>query len=80
MDNTPAPEGDEPMPLEIKSVQPNAIPAIELVDPLGSWAVDYAAQKWNVSLKDAAIAIGSKNLGKKIDKRDFITLITGEQA
>lgn len=55
-----------------------AAEAIELIDPMGSWAVEYAAKAWNVERKDAAKSIASKNLGKQIDKRDFIQIVTGQ--
>ena len=50
---------------------------IELVDPMGQWAVEYAATHWNISVSDAAKEIASKKLGKKIDKSEFIQIIEG---
>jgi hypothetical protein len=50
---------------------------IELINPLGDWAVKYAAGEWNVSDSDAAKAIGSKKLGSKIDKNEFVLIVKG---
>lgn len=61
--------------LQIDSKQP--LPAVELVDPMGEWAVGYAAKQWNKSLPDTAKEIASKQLGKKIDRREFIQIVTG---
>jgi hypothetical protein len=54
--------------------------AIELIDPMGSWAVDYAADKWNIGKSEAAKAIASKKLGNRIDKREFVQIVTGQPA
>lgn len=51
--------------------------AIELIDPMGDWAVKYAATEWNIDHKQAAISIGSKKLGKRIAKADFIEIVKG---
>lgn len=51
--------------------------AIELIDPMSSWAVEFAAKSWNVSTNEAAKQIGSKKLGKRIEKQEFIQIITG---
>ena len=51
---------------------------IELINPMGSWAVEYASKKWNISSGDAAKEIAKKNLGKSIDKSEFIRIVTGE--
>jgi len=50
---------------------------IELIDPMSQWAVKYAAGEWNVSDSDAAKAIGSKKLGSKIDKNEFVLIVKG---
>lgn len=49
--------------------------AIELIDPMSAWAVNYAAQKWNITTTEAAKQIASKKLGNRFDKQEFITLI-----
>ena len=67
-------EYQESEPLKIESTTP---PAIELIDPMGSWAVEYASNKWNTSPQDAAKAIASKQLGKRIDKKEFEQIING---
>ncbi len=50
---------------------------IELIDPMGDWAVKYAASEWNISATDAAKSIASKKLGKRISKDDFIQIVAG---
>lgn len=54
--------------------------AVELIDPMGSWAVEYAAKEWNISTGEAAKAIASKKLGKKFDKREFMQIVTGTES
>lgn len=54
-----------------------ALPVVELIDPMGQWAVDYAAKHWNIELADAARNIAGKKLGKRIEKKDFIALVSG---
>lgn len=53
-------------------------PAIELIDPMGDWAVKYAMEKWNLSQKETCTALASKKLGKRFDKSEFLKLINGE--
>lgn len=48
---------------------------VELISPMGEWAVGYAAKQWNIGAADAAKAIASKKLGAKIDKREFIQIV-----
>jgi len=50
---------------------------VELINPLDSWSVEYAAKFWNISASQAAKNISSKKLGKKIDKRDFMQIVEG---
>jgi hypothetical protein len=50
---------------------------VEMIDPLGEWAVTFAAERWNTSKPEAAKEIASKKLGKKFDKREFIELVNG---
>lgn len=52
-------------------------PDVELIDPLGVWAVEFAASKWNISASEAAKQIATRKLGKKFDKREFIELVEG---
>lgn len=67
-----------PVPAEfINQDTGQAESAIELIDPMGSWAVEYAAKEWNVSSGDAAKSIASKKLGKRIDKNEFIQIVSG---
>jgi hypothetical protein len=54
--------------------------AIELIDPLGSWAVGFAAEKWGIEKSDAAKQIASKKLGNRIDKRDFLQIVNPQPA
>jgi hypothetical protein len=53
---------------------------VEMIDPMGDWAVAYAANHWNSDNRQAAIEIGKKKLGKRIDKKEFIQIVTGEPA
>ncbi len=57
---------------------PNEEQSIELVNPLGEWAVNYAAKAWNMEPAQAAKEIGKKKLGKQINKQDFIDIVTGK--
>ena len=50
---------------------------VELIDPMSSQWVEYAAKKWNTTTAAAAKEIASKKLGKKFDKHEFIALIEG---
>jgi hypothetical protein len=50
---------------------------IELIDPMGSWAVEYAAGIWNIEAGQAAQQLAKRELGKKIDKREFIEIVNG---
>lgn len=78
-------EYDEDDEITVDAEQPESInqeigeasPAIELIDPMGKWAVEYAAKSWNVQPGEAATSIASKKLGKQIDKRDFIQIVNG---
>lgn len=53
--------------------------AIELIDPMGDWAVKFAAKEWNVDASVAAKEIASRKLGKKFDKTEFIEIVRGER-
>ena len=53
--------------------------AIELIDPMGDWAVKFAAKEWNVDTRAAAKEIASRKLGKKFDKSEFIEIVRGER-
>lgn len=68
------PENEEEIPTESVDDEP---PAIELIDPLGQWAVGYAAKAWNISNSEAAKEIAKKNLGKAIDKAEFKQIVNG---
>lgn len=71
-------ETEEATPIEYTSQVPPAQAqeeAIELIDPMSAWAVNYAAQKWNIAPALAAKEIALKALGSRIDKNDFIQLI-----
>lgn len=50
---------------------------VELINPMSAEAVKYAAKEWNLSEMEAAKAIASKNLGKKISKKDFEEIVSG---
>lgn len=49
---------------------------IELVDPMGDWAVSYAASEWNIDKGEAAQQIAKKKLGKQIDKKEFMQIVS----
>lgn len=49
--------------------------AKELIQPLSDWAVKFAATKWNIDPSEAAKSIAKMNLGKLIDKQEFIQVI-----
>jgi hypothetical protein len=71
----------KPVPVEnISQETGEYTDAVELIDPMGSWAVEYASKAWNVTTGEAAKQIGSKKLGKKFDKKEFIQLVTGTEA
>jgi recombination protein RecT len=53
---------------------------IELIDPMGEWAVNYAMKTWNIDQKATCTAIASKKLGKRMEKKDFVALVTGAQS
>ncbi len=48
---------------------------IELIDPMSDSAVKFAATEWNISTTEAAKAIASKKLGKRIAKADFVEIV-----
>lgn len=54
--------------------------AIEMIDPMGDWAVGYAAEKWSMERSAAAREIATKKLGKRIDKREFVQIVAPEPA
>jgi hypothetical protein len=60
---------------EINQDNGQAENAIELIDPMGDWAVKYAASVWNIGAPEAAKAIASKKLGKRVSKNDFIEIV-----
>jgi len=62
---------------EIAITVPEEEPTIELVDPMGMVQVQYAAAAWNISVTEAAKAIASRKLGKKIGLADFKKLVEG---
>jgi hypothetical protein len=50
---------------------------IEMVDPMGDWAVPFAAEKWGMDNSHAAQEIARKKLGKRILKSEFVQIVTG---
>jgi hypothetical protein len=68
----------KPEPEDISQETGEETPAIEMIDPMGDWAVSFAAGKWNTDNSTAAKEIGKKKLGKRIDKKEFIQIVTGE--
>lgn len=57
-----------------ETTQPETV--IELVEVMGSWAVQYAAEKWGCKPSEAAPRLVKMNLGKTIAKSDFIQIIS----
>jgi hypothetical protein len=55
-------------------------PAVELIDPMGDWAVAFAAEKWSMERGAAAREIAAKKLGKRIDKREFMQIVNPQPA
>lgn len=53
--------------------------AIELINPMGDWAVKFAAKEWNIDASVAAKEIASRKLGNKLDKSEFIEIVRGEK-
>lgn len=49
----------------------------ELIDPLGSWAVEYAAKVWNIDPSQAAKEVAGRKFGKRIDKSEFMEIVNG---
>lgn len=54
--------------------------AIELIDPMGDWAVRYAAAEWGKSIPETAAEISARKLGKRIDKREFMQIVKPQPA
>jgi len=61
------------------NTEDSAETAIELIDPMGDWAVKFAAKEWNVDTAIAAKEIASRKLGKKFDKSEFIEIVRGDK-
>jgi hypothetical protein len=59
----------KPEPEDISQETGAETPAIEMIDPMGQWAVEYAAGKWNTTNGNAAKEISKKKLGNLIDKK-----------
>jgi hypothetical protein len=68
----------KPEPEDISQETGEITAPVEMIDPMGDWAVAYAANHWNSDNRQAAIEIGKKKLGKRIDKKEFIQIVTGE--
>lgn len=49
--------------------------SVELIEVMGSWAVQYAAKEWNCKPSDAAPRLTQMKLGKTIEKQDFIKIV-----
>lgn len=68
----------EPVPVENVNQETGEITeAVELIETMGSWAVEYASKEWNIPMSDAAKQIASKKLGKRINKKDFMNIVSG---
>lgn len=71
---------DPQLPETINQETGEPEPVIELIDPMGKWAVEYAAKAWNKDASEAAKEIASKKLGNRIDKRDFLQIVNPQPA
>jgi hypothetical protein len=58
--------------------QPETEPVKELIDPMGTWAVGYAAKEWNIAQSDAAKQIATAKLGHRFEKQEFMDFVRGE--
>lgn len=70
----------DPLPVEAEDINQETgeqQQPIEIINPLDAKWVEYASQAWNISPSDAAKAIASKQLGNKVDKRDFEEMVNG---
>jgi hypothetical protein len=70
----------EPEPETISQETGAPTEPVELIDPLGQWAVKFASDKWGVGMSEAAQQIATKQLGKRIDKRDFMQIVNPQPA
>ena len=50
---------------------------IEIIDPHGQWAVDYATKAWNTDKATTAKELWKKITGNRIDKKEFIEIVQG---
>jgi hypothetical protein len=50
---------------------------LELIVPMGEWAMKFACDTWNCTPAEAAPRITAMKLGKKVEKADFIKIVTG---
>lgn len=70
----------ETLPADIENINQETgevTDAVELIDPMGAWAVEYAAKTWNIEKSAAAQEITKRKLGKKIAKHEFIQIVGG---
>lgn len=65
-------ELDHNQPLMIED---EPLPDIEMIDPMGGWAVQEAAKEWNIETSAAAKEIAKMKLGKMISKNEFLLAI-----
>jgi len=66
---------EEDIKNEPKKSKATPHPDSELIDPMGEWAVSYAAKEWNIEKSNAAQEIGKKKFGKNMAKTDFIEFV-----
>lgn len=63
-----------PTPAEQREQSVNGA-VVDMVEPMGKWAVDYAAQAWGISASEAASEIAKLRLGRRIAKAEFVAAI-----
>jgi phage recombination protein Bet len=59
----------------VKKAAPVQQPTAEEIDPMGKWAVEYAANAWGMQTSQAAGEIASRKLGKRMSKAAFVALV-----
>ena len=71
---------DAPAETRAEPTRPDPAPSAsdddEEIDPMGAWAVEYAALQWNIKKGEAAVSIASKKL-QRLTKREFKTIVNG---
>jgi len=70
-------EAETTEPENVNQETGQASGAVELISPMGDWAVKYAASQWDKDTSFAAQEIAKMKLGSRIDKREFMKFVNG---